>query len=183
MNTLDPRSQPKNQQLANTYHSSLWHNRREQQTQGLYLDFTPGGQYGGFVSRLRGRFWTWIEVFGWIQWRSYRRFDLIAAYKIPIWLLNEEKEKASAMVTRFVHCSLLPTGQWGNEAWQSKRSRKTSVRIPPLWSWVDVVWHQSSSQTQSPANSLQRYREKSRDRQDRSLKRQKKPCNQLRRDF
>lgn len=153
-------------------------------------NLTSRWQYIGPVTcpvGLRWACWTWREAIGWIHWRSNWCFDLIAAYKIPMWLLNKGREKASGIIrysqceaqihiseSTFLKCKKysyytwnswtakhtyrrdhLPTGQWGSEAWQSRRSQKTSRCIRLLWSWVGGVWHQNSSQRQSPKDSLQ----------------------------
>lgn len=62
---------------------------------------TSGGQYRGPVTcpgGLWGTFWTWREAAGWIHWRSNWCFNLVAAYKIPMWLLNKGRNKASGIV-------------------------------------------------------------------------------------
>lgn len=69
-------------------------------------NLTSRGQYRGSVTcpgGLRWAFWTWREVIGWIHWLSDGCFDLIAAYKIPMWLLNKGREKASGIV-RYSQC-------------------------------------------------------------------------------
>lgn len=76
-------------------------------------NLTSRGQYRGSVTcpcGLRWAFWTWREVIGWIHWRSNWCFDLIAAYKIPMWLLNKGREKASGIV-RYSHEAQIHTSE------------------------------------------------------------------------
>lgn len=73
-----------------------------------------------------------------------------------VWSLKSKKYMDGISELWCMHTDMtLPTGQWWNVALRSRRSRKTSRYSRLLWSWVDGVWHQNSSQSQSPINSLQ----------------------------
>lgn len=75
-------------------------------TVNALLILTSRGEYGRSVTcpdGLRWACWTWREVICWIHWRSNWCFNLIAAYKIPMWLLNEGREQASGIV-RYSQC-------------------------------------------------------------------------------